>query len=117
MSKSIKALVVVGALTMGALLQGSAAMAGEFTVVNRNDNLASFSNVDRAELTSGERKLTFVREGNWQITAPFKADADSKALDEMIRGLQRLRADEIVAGAGPARAPRPVEAGDIADSD
>ncbi|GLS24045.1 hypothetical protein GCM10007874_70660 [Labrys miyagiensis] len=40
MSKSIKALVVVGALAMGALFQGSAAMAGEFTVVNRNDNLA-----------------------------------------------------------------------------
>ncbi len=64
-------------------------------------NIASFSRVDRAELTRGSRKLTVVRDAkSWQIAEPLKADADSAALDELVRLLQRLRAEEVVADKG-----------------
>ena len=64
-------------------------------------NLASFSNVDRAELTRGSRKAVFSRsDGNWKMVQPTEAPADDAALGEMIRSLQRLRADEIVADKG-----------------
>lgn len=63
-------------------------------------NLADFSNVDRAEWTAGPRKLTFARTEAWQLVDPTKADADTPALDDLVRSLQRLRADEIVADKG-----------------
>ena len=40
MRNAIKVLLVVGTVAAGAFLQGSAAMAGEFTVVNHNASLA-----------------------------------------------------------------------------
>lgn len=64
-------------------------------------NLASFSSVDRAELTHGARKLSFNRaDAAWQITQPVTGEAEHTALEDLIRGLQRLRADEIVADKG-----------------
>ncbi|HZZ78164.1 MAG TPA: DUF4340 domain-containing protein [Gemmataceae bacterium] len=61
-------------------------------------NLASFSGADRAELTRGGRTFVFTREDKgWQMTQPTKGKADSTELDDLVRGLQRLRADEIVA--------------------
>jgi type 1 glutamine amidotransferase len=61
-------------------------------------NLASFSNVDRAELTSATRKAVFSRSARgWKMTQPIEADAEDAAIDELVRSLQRLRADEIVA--------------------
>ena len=61
-------------------------------------NLVSFSSADRAELIRGLRKLTFTRgDAGWQIVEPIKADAESASLDDLMRGLLRLRADEIVA--------------------
>ncbi|MSU80401.1 MAG: DUF4340 domain-containing protein [Gemmataceae bacterium] len=64
-------------------------------------NIASFSRIDRAELMRGSRKLALVRgDKSWQIIDPIKADADTATLDDLVRALQRLRADEIVADKG-----------------
>jgi Domain of unknown function (DUF4340) len=64
-------------------------------------NLASFSSVDRAELTSAARKAVFSRsEKGWKMIQPLDAAAEDAALDDLIRSLQRLRADEIVAEKG-----------------
>jgi hypothetical protein len=64
-------------------------------------NVVSFSGVDYAEMTRGLRKVAFNHpEASWQMIAPLKADAEDAALDELVRGLQRLRADEIVEGKG-----------------
>jgi hypothetical protein len=61
-------------------------------------NLASFANVDRAELTSATRKAVFSRSARgWKMTQPIEADAEDAAIDDLIRSVQRLRADEIVA--------------------
>ncbi len=61
-------------------------------------NLASFSGADRAELTHGARKLVFTRDAaDWKLTEPLSADAESAELDDLVRILQRLRADEVVA--------------------
>jgi hypothetical protein len=61
-------------------------------------NLASFSGADRVELTRGGRKVVFTRDDKgWQVAQPTKGKADSADLDAFVRGLQRLRADEIVA--------------------
>ena len=64
-------------------------------------NLVSFSSVDRAELTRGQRKAVFSKgDANWQMIEPIKASAEDAALDDLVRSLQRLRADEIVAEKG-----------------
>jgi hypothetical protein len=61
-------------------------------------NLASVSAPDRVVLERGGRKLTFARpETAWQMTAPIKAEAEHAALDDFLKELTRLRADEIVA--------------------
>jgi hypothetical protein len=63
-------------------------------------NVASFGGADRIELTRGDRKLVFVKAGrDWKLTEPLKADAE-EPLDDFVRGLFRLRADEIVAAKG-----------------
>jgi type 1 glutamine amidotransferase len=63
-------------------------------------NLASFANVDWLELTRGERKDVFTRtDKGWRLKQPIDAGADAVVIDDMIRSLQRLRADEIVAHA------------------
>jgi hypothetical protein len=63
-------------------------------------NLASFSNVDTAILKRGEREATFSKADVWRMTAPVKAEAEGTSMDELVRLLQRLRADEIVAEKG-----------------
>ncbi|MBI1829839.1 MAG: DUF4340 domain-containing protein [Planctomycetes bacterium] len=61
-------------------------------------NLADFSSVDRVEVSAGARKLAFVRsDKGWQVSEPGAGSADTATLDDIIRSMQRLRADEIVA--------------------
>ncbi|MBM3993693.1 MAG: DUF4340 domain-containing protein [Planctomycetes bacterium] len=61
-------------------------------------NLAAFGNVDRAEMTAGNRRLAFSRDNKgWKLSEPADGSADGATLDELIRAMQRLRADEIVA--------------------
>jgi hypothetical protein len=63
-------------------------------------NLASFSGVDTAILKRGEREATFTKSDVWKMTVPVKADAEDANMEELVRLLQRLRADEIVAEKG-----------------
>lgn len=64
-------------------------------------NLASFASADRALLERGPRKLTFVKgDAAWQMIQPVKADAEDAEMESFLRGLRRLRADEIVADKG-----------------
>ncbi len=64
-------------------------------------NLASFGTVDRAELTRGTRKATFSKaEGAWKMIEPTKADAEESDLDDLIKSLQRLRVEEVIAEKG-----------------
>jgi hypothetical protein len=63
-------------------------------------NLASFSGVDTAILKRGAREATFARSDKWTMTAPIKTDAEDTGIEELIRLLQRLRADEIVGEKG-----------------
>jgi Domain of unknown function (DUF4340) len=61
-------------------------------------NLVSFAGADRIELARGQRKIVFTRnEADWKMVEPAKADAQSAELDDLVRSVQRLRADEIVA--------------------
>jgi hypothetical protein len=61
-------------------------------------NLASVASPDRALVERGPRKLTFTKSDTaWQMTAPVKAEAEDVALEDFLKGLTRLRADEIVA--------------------
>jgi hypothetical protein len=49
-------------------------------------------------LERGDRKAVFAKvDGVWKMTAPVKAGAEDADLDDFLRGLYRLRADEIVA--------------------
>jgi len=65
-------------------------------------NLAAFSNADQIEMARGSRKAVFSRgDKGWEMTAPTKAAAESSALDDLLRNVQRLRADEIVAEKAP----------------
>lgn len=64
-------------------------------------NLASFSGADWIELTRGQRKIIFTRtDGDWKLTEPIKGDAQGADLEDLVRSVQRLRADEIVAEKG-----------------
>ncbi len=64
-------------------------------------NLASFGSADKITLERGPRKLTFAKPAStWELVAPIKADAEDAALDEFVKDLRRLRADEIVAEKG-----------------
>jgi hypothetical protein len=64
-------------------------------------NLASFAGADVAAVERGPRKTAFAKgDAGWQMTEPIKGEAESAALDDAVRGLQRLRADEIVADKG-----------------
>jgi len=63
-------------------------------------NLASFSGVDTAIVKRGAREATFRKADAWQMTAPVKSEAEDAGLEELIRLLLRLRADEIVAEKG-----------------
>jgi hypothetical protein len=61
-------------------------------------NLANFGAADRLDLTRGDRKAVFTKaDAAWKLVEPVKADAE-ETLADFVRGLFRLRADEIVAG-------------------
>lgn len=61
-------------------------------------NLANFGGADRLDLTRGDRKLVFTKADNtWKLVEPLKTDAEDD-LGDFVRGLFRLRADEVVAG-------------------
>jgi hypothetical protein len=61
-------------------------------------NLANFGTADRLDLMREGRKVVFTKTDNtWKLAEPVKADAED-ALGDFVRGLFRLRADEIVAG-------------------
>ncbi len=64
-------------------------------------NLTGFTAADKAVLEQGKCKLTFKRaDGVWSLTEPVKAAAEDSELDDLVKGLRRLRADEIVADKG-----------------
>jgi hypothetical protein len=64
----------------------------------RDHNLASFSTADKVVLERGPRKATFAKQdGIWRMTEPVKTDAEDAELEELLRSLVRLRADELVA--------------------
>jgi hypothetical protein len=64
-------------------------------------NLPSFTTADKAVVEHSGRKVTFTHaDASWSMTEPVKAEAESADLDETIKGLRRLRAEEIVASAG-----------------
>ncbi len=68
----------------------------------RDHNLVSFSAADKLVFERGDpkaqgyRKAVFVKDGLWKMTEPVKADAEDADLEEFLKGLYRLRADEIV---------------------
>src|ERR1019366_8424819 len=69
-------------------------------------NLVSLSGIDQVVVDRGPRKTTFSKPpASWQMIAPVKADAEDAGLDDLVRGMQRLRADEIVGekGADPKK--------------
>jgi hypothetical protein len=64
-------------------------------------NLASFGTADKVTVERGPRKVVFTKpDATWQMTAPVKSEAEDGALDDFLKDLRRLRADEIVAEKG-----------------
>lgn len=64
-------------------------------------NLASFAGANKAILERGSRKLMFTKgDGAWEMVEPVKAEAEDAELEKLLKGLRRLRADEIVAEKG-----------------
>jgi hypothetical protein len=64
----------------------------------RDRTIATVPDADRLQLERGPRKAQFTKEdGTWKLTAPVQAEAEQSDLEEFLRGLSRLRADELVA--------------------
>lgn len=64
-------------------------------------NLTSFGSADQVTVERGPRKAVFAKpEATWRMIAPVKAEAEDAALDDFVKDLRRLRADEIVADKG-----------------
>jgi hypothetical protein len=63
-------------------------------------NLASFASVDQAVLERDNRRAVFSKDNVWKMTAPVADEAEDAALDDLLRDLRRLRADELVAEKG-----------------
>lgn len=64
----------------------------------RDRAMAKFVDADKLELVRGSRKVTFAKvNGTWKVTAPFAADAEQAALDDLVAELARLRANDWVA--------------------
>jgi hypothetical protein len=64
----------------------------------RDRDIAHFADADRAIVDQGGRHLTFTKaDGAWKLTEPLAAAADQAGLDELVDGLRRLRAYELVA--------------------
>src|SRR5262249_2266276 len=61
-------------------------------------NLASFAFADKAQVDHKGRKATFERvDGIWQMTAPIRIEAEDSDLDDLVKEVKRLRADELIA--------------------
>ncbi|MCI0681177.1 MAG: DUF4340 domain-containing protein [Gemmataceae bacterium] len=64
-------------------------------------NVASFGTADKVTVERGPRKVVFTKpDTTWQMISPVKAEAEDAALDDFLKDLRRLRADEIVADKG-----------------
>jgi hypothetical protein len=64
----------------------------------RDRNLAQFAEADRAMLEHGPRKVTFAKlDGTWKMVEPLEADAEQSDLDDLVKAVAHLRADELVA--------------------
>jgi hypothetical protein len=64
----------------------------------RDHLLARLPDADTIKLEMGDRKLTLSKpEGTWKLTQPLATDAEHDALESLLNGLARLRADELVA--------------------
>jgi hypothetical protein len=64
----------------------------------RDRSLAHFSAADRVVLERDRRKATFSKvDGTWTLTEPLEADAEQTELDEFVKAMVNLRADELVA--------------------
>jgi hypothetical protein len=73
-----------------------ALLAGPLAYVDHQ--LARFSDADKLQMESGQRKATLRRlEGTWKMTEPISAPVEHDALEGFLDGLYRLRADELVA--------------------
>lgn len=80
---------VLSARTVQRLLAGPLAY--------RDHLLARVPDADEMRLEMGERKVTFGKpEGSWRLTAPLNGEADHDALEGLLNGLARLRADELI---------------------
>jgi hypothetical protein len=64
----------------------------------RDRTLVKFNDADRIVVTRGNRTATFAKiDGQWKLTAPINADAESFDLDDLVLAASKLRADELVA--------------------
>ena len=64
----------------------------------RDRDLAKVAMPDKVTLERDTRKVTFSRiDGTWKMTEPVQADAEQTDLEEFLKGLSHLRADELVA--------------------
>jgi hypothetical protein len=87
--KSEAVVVLPGALTKQ-LMSGALGF--------RDRNLARLGAADRITLERGPRKAVFAKSrGFWKMTEPVEADAEEADLEDWMKGLVRLRADELVA--------------------
>jgi hypothetical protein len=72
----------------------------------RDRTLARVSNVDRIRLERGPRKAVFARvDGNWRTTEPVEDEVEVADLEEFLKALAPLRADELVAEKPASLAP------------
>ncbi len=64
----------------------------------RDRTLAKVADANRVTIERGDRKVTFVLVGGiWKMTEPVAAEAEALELDDVVRTLSDLRADEWVA--------------------
>jgi hypothetical protein len=64
----------------------------------RDRTVAKLPAPDKVILERGTRKATFVRDlGTWKLAEPVEVDAEQNELEEFVKALAVLRADELVA--------------------
>jgi hypothetical protein len=64
----------------------------------RDRTLPHLDDADRISLKRGSRKAVFARlDGVWKMTEPLELDAEQTAMEEFLKSLGKLRADELVA--------------------
>jgi hypothetical protein len=72
----------------------------------RDRTLPHLDDADRITLQRGSRKAVFARlDGVWKMTEPVEAEAEHAAVEDFLKALAKLRADELVAEK-PARLKR-----------